>query len=230
MSARYAIYYAPPAGHPLSAAGATWIGRDATSGSARLHPVLPGVEVAEMAAATTFPRFYGFHATLKAPFNLSAGLTQDALITAADAFAARWARFNVSLAPNALGPFLALTESAPSLDLTALHADALGAFEPFRAPLSEADLARRGAASLSSQEQAYLERWGYPYVLERFKFHMTLTGALEDDARARLLGAAHAHFASVVAAPVPVDSICVFAQPEREAAFTLLHRAVFAPA
>ena len=51
-------------------------------------------------------------------------------------------------------------------------------FEPFRAPLAEEELARRRAVPLSARQEANLERWGYPYVAEDFRFHMTLTARL----------------------------------------------------
>jgi 2'-5' RNA ligase len=228
MGGRFAIYYAPPADSPLSAVGAAWIGRDAGSGEPRDQPAAPGFEPSRFAAVTTFPRFYGFHATLKAPFELAEGKTRAEVFAAADAFAAPRRGFTLRLEPAALSAFVALVEREASAEMQALHIGCLEAFEPFRAPLSAADTQRRLAAGLDETGRSNLARWGYPYVREQFKFHMTLSTALEAGEGEALLMAAREVFSPVLAAPVPVDGVCVFEQEARDAPFRLVHRAMFA--
>ncbi|MGK3922230.1 DUF1045 domain-containing protein, partial [Enterococcus faecium] len=85
---------------------------------------------------TAEARHYGFHATIKAPFQLAAGTSVDALCAAADDFATTRAPFSIDLHLAAIGAFLALVERKPTAAIAALHADGLTAFEPFRAPLT----------------------------------------------------------------------------------------------
>lgn len=52
--------------------------------------------------------------------------------------------------------------------------------DEFRAPLTDADIERRRSAGLTPRQDELMLEWGYPYVLEEFRFHLTLTGALGD--------------------------------------------------
>ena len=77
-----------------------------------------------------------------------------------------------------LGRFLALTVPGDQSGLSRLAAACVRGVDAFRAPASDEELARRRMAGLSAEEDANLLRWGYPYVMERFRFHVTLTGRL----------------------------------------------------
>jgi hypothetical protein len=59
---------------------------------------------------------------------------------------------------------------------------------------------------------ANLARWGYPWVFDRFRFHMTLTGALPPAEAAAVLAALGPTLAPLLAQPVPVGAICHFAE------------------
>ena len=63
------------------------------------------------------------------------------------------------------------------------------AFNAYRAPLSAADRERRIKAKLSPRQIELMDQWGYPYVLDEYRFHMTLTGALLDNMRDRFRNA-----------------------------------------
>ncbi|MQX37758.1 DUF1045 domain-containing protein [Roseospira navarrensis] len=226
---RYAIYHAPLPGSALDDRAAAWLGRDAETGTARARPDVPGVAAARAEALTESPRFYGFHGTLKAPFALAAGTTADDLLAAVDGFAAD--RAAVSLPPlrvAGLGPFLALVPTAPCPALDELAAACVQTFDPFRAPPDAAELARRRAAGLTAAQTILLERWGYPYVMDAFRFHMTLTGPIADaDERGVVAEGLSGLFAPVLGAPEPVTGLCVFHQPDRTTPFRLIHRAPF---
>jgi hypothetical protein len=109
-----------------------------------------------------------------------------------------------------LGAFTALVPHAAPPELGLFAAECVAAFEPFRAPLTEAETARRRPERLSPRGRALLERWGYPYVFEAFRFHMTLTDALAEEARepwrARLAAAYGA------GAPLVLDALSVLRQ------------------
>lgn len=227
MAARYAIYYAPDPNDALWQRAATWLGRDAAIGTTCEQPLVSGFDPADFAALTADPRHYGFHATLKAPFSLAEGQSLSALIAATEAFAAGRAAFTAPIAPMALGAFIALRVTQSSPEMQQLHEAAVREFDPFRAPPAEAELAKRRAAGLTAEQDAHLGRWGYPYVFEHFRFHMTLSGRVRDEAqRHRLLAAAEDFFAADCG-PHRFAAISLFHQPDRQAPFTMLHQFPF---
>jgi len=227
MTARYAIYYAPAADGRLWRKASEWLGRDAVTDQALAQPTLPTLEDLDVAALTADPRHYGFHATLKAPFEMAASRSEAQLLAAAANFATGLAPFEARIAPAALGRFLAFRLQDGAAEMEALHEACVRAFEAFRAPLSRADLTRRRKAPLTPAQDAKLLQWGYPYVFDDFRFHMTLTGAIADDAvRSRVLTALQAHFADE-SGPHRFDAIAVFRQPQRDGPFELLQRSPF---
>src|ERR1700761_3111400 len=173
---RYAIYYAARRGSALDRFGAEYLGYDAWSGDDLPFPDgLP----ADWRELTSDPRKYGFHATLKAPFALAPGKSESEL-TAACADFARAPRAIPVIAPivNSIGGFIAVVPVKPPDELVQLAADCVCAFDVFRAPLTAEDRARRRPDRLTERQRAYLDRWGYPYVMEGFRFHMTLAGGV----------------------------------------------------
>ncbi len=223
---RHAIYWAPPAGSPLARLGATWLGRDAETGEAVPRSVALDIDPAQAEALTDSPRFYGFHGTLKPPFALSPGHTAGALRDALTTFAAcRPPLVLPPLSVTAIGPFIALIPSAPVPALDDLAAACVADLDTFRAPPDAADLARRQAAGLSERQAALLARWGYPYVMEEFRFHLTLTGPIVDATdRAAVLDALRDLCAPVCATPPPLDALALFHQPDWNAPFRLVAR------
>lgn len=181
MSTRYAIYYCPEADAPLTLAAANFLGRDAFGRPVQPREPLPGLAGLDLDRLTADPRGYGFHATLKAPFELARGRSEEELVQALEAFCLSTARFTGSIEVSDIGPFIALRLAAPSTEMDQLHRACVTEFEPFRAPLSEADLERRRQARLTVQQEAWLLEFGYPYIFDDFRFHMTLTGRLRDE-------------------------------------------------
>lgn len=201
---RHAIYFAPGAGSALARFGAAWLGWDAERGE-RLAPRGPEALVAA-------PRRYGFHATLKPPFRLAEGRDAADLDHAAGRIAAGFAPFALRLRPAWLGGFLALVPEGAAPEIAALAAACVTGLDDFRAPPPEAELARRRAAGLDAAEDAHLARWGYPYVLDRFQFHMTLTGPVAAAERPAVEAAVLPAVAPLVAAAVPVADVCRFGE------------------
>jgi putative phosphonate metabolism protein len=227
MSARYAIYYTPAQDDALVRRAAAWLGRDAFTDQAIERPRLDGLEGLDLDALTRSPRGYGFHATLKAPFERAPERSEAELIAFAEDFATRQPAFTAPLAVASLGRFIALRLAADCPQMRALHTACVRDFDPFRAPLSDFDLARRRKAPLTAEQDARLVAWGYPYVFEDFRFHMTLTGAVRDPAVAeRLIPALKTHFADLEG-PHPFDSVALFKQDDRAAPFRVLARFAF---
>ena len=219
---RYAIYFTPPAEAPLTRAASNWLGRDAFTDATIAQTAVDGISPQRLLELTADPRRYGFHATLKAPFELASGQTEADLLAAFSAFCAKQSAFEI---PNAvigqLGKFFALVPEETYQPLQDFASAVVQVFEPFRAPLSPEDMARRKPEKLSQAERNNLERWGYPYVFDAFRFHMTLSGQVPE-AEAPAIGAAlDRHFAGLVPMPLAVNGLGLFREETRGTAFTV---------
>jgi len=230
-SARYALYFAPRTSSGWWRFGARWLGRDAATGERVEQTAIAGLAPGAFHALTTEPRKYGFHGTLKAPFALREGTTRNALADALARFCR--ARRSIPLPPfevTRLADFLALVPATRESRVNELAADCVREFEAFRAPLPAAEFDRRRRTGLSPRQDRYLEEWGYPYVFAEYRFHLTLTGSLEEatphQVTALIAGAREA-LAALPTAPLRVDGVCLFEQPEPAAPFRLATRFVF---
>jgi putative phosphonate metabolism protein len=222
--ARYAIYFSPEPWTRLWRFGSSVIGFDAETGDDVAQIVIPGIDRQDVADRTSEPRQYGFHATLKPPFHLAEDQSVDRLLAAVHAFALDRTPFVVpALDVTAIGAFLALVPSEPSPELTALADACIREFDHFRAPLQPHDRERRLKSPLTERQIAYLDTWGYPYVFEEFRFHMTLTGRLHHDERDTFRNALIDLYRPI-AEPLDVTGITVFQQPARDQRFTVLAR------
>jgi putative phosphonate metabolism protein len=221
---RFAVYFAPERDSPLARFGAAWLGYDVASGEDRAQPVLAAIGPERLGAITAEPRRYGFHATLKPPFHLAEGTSAAELDAAVATLAGRVPAF---LAPplrlSRISGFLALTPSEPSPRLNELAARCVAEIDGFRAPAAPEELARRRKAGLSPAEDALLLRWGYPYVMEEFRFHMTLTARVDAEEGAAIAAELVPLVEPFCRDPQPVDAIGVFRQ-EGDGRFRLLRR------
>lgn len=204
MFDRYAIYFTPKPG-PLADFGAHWLGWDLVTGTEVTHPQVEGIDVATL---TQTPRKYGFHGTIKAPFRLASGTSFAALTEATAQFCATRPAFNLTgLRVASLGRFLGLIPDGDAGPLNELAGAAVTKLDPFRAPLTEADLKRRRASGLSPTEDTFLVQWGYPYVLDLFQFHMTLSGSLDAARLAQTQTALAPLLAPILPRPFRIDSL-----------------------
>jgi putative phosphonate metabolism protein len=222
MPERYAIYFAPPASSELWRRSAIWLGRDAlTDGT--LAADIAGLDPERRHHLTRSARRYGFHATLKAPMTLDGKLTDRDLDRALTA----WARVHAPvmigrLTTIALGGFLALVPTEQTQALTDFAGRVVADFDGFRAPLTEAERTRRQGA-LTPRQQELLETYGYPYVFEEFRFHMTLTDRIEDAAeRARFAAAIGDFFGFMAEEQVTLDRLVLFREAAPGAPFRRL--------
>jgi putative phosphonate metabolism protein len=209
---RFAIYYAPEEGSAFDRFGCEWLGRKPRDAIPHALPALGWTE-AFHAQVIDAPRLYGLHATLKPPMALAAGVARDELLAALGDFGAN--RPPIVAEPLALAEidgFLALRPGGPMPALDELAAACVERFDRFRAPPSDAERTKRLAHPLTPRQRELLDRWGYPYVIEEFRFHITLTdrlGAAEQDiVRAVLLP----RLRVAVSQPFRIDSICLFEQ------------------
>lgn len=220
---RYAIYYAPAPDDPLTRTAAAWLGRDAFGREPGPRPTAPGFSPEEVEARTVDARRYGFHATLKAPFRLAEGRSAAELAGALERFAngAAPAPLAGRLALADLDGFFALVPAASSPALDALAARIVRDFEPFRAPLTPEEVAKRKPERLSPRQRLYLERYGYPDVLEEFRFHMTLTDRLPPEERPKMRAALEQVFSPSLLGPRAVDRLALFREDRPGAPFVV---------
>lgn len=228
---RYAVYYAPAMDSDAWHAGSQWLGRCAHDGSLRVQPVVDGMLPLAIAELTAAPRRYGWHATLKAPFTLAEGVSLSSLRERIAQLAGSLNAIPMTrLQVSHLDDFLALTPVGDTSALGDIVAACVRELHPLVAPLSEAELQRRRKASLSPAEDAMLVAWGYPYVFEHFRFHMSLTGSLQGCAPQEvkaLQTAAQRHFDGKT--PDRMDSLTLFAEPQPGADFVVLNQFPLAP-
>jgi hypothetical protein len=228
-STRYAIYLAPPSESELWRFGSRVLGRDAETGATVEGFVPEGYEAETWRALVVEPRRYGFHATLKAPFRLNPAWSLRDLEARMATLARKTEPFDagslrVSRFPAGEGrTFVALRPERPSHELARLEASVVRKLDPLRAPLTAAEVARRAPAKLSPRQRYYLDAWGYPFVLDEFGLHFTLTGAVaESDAIMTKLAA---EFGRSVSSPtLRVDSLALFAQDGAQGDFHILRR------
>lgn len=205
---RFAIYYLPPEG-ALAAFGAAWLGWDCVEAR-----TVPSLDVPGLDGATKTPRKYGFHGTLKPPFRLAEGKDLTGLQDAVAQMAANCTPAQSDgLALTALGRFLALTPVGDMSGIARVAATCVESLDAFRALASEAELARRRNARLSDRQEELLERWGYPYVMDQFHFHMTLTGRLLVDRIDHWTKTALAHLPPLPA-PFVMDEVALVGERE----------------
>jgi putative phosphonate metabolism protein len=220
---RYAVYYTPRAESALARFGASWLGWDMAAGKPLRHPEMPDLPQ-PVARLTETPRRYGFHATIKPPFRLAPGTTAQGLADALE-------RLCVQMPPvlldgleiAALGRFLALVPQGDQTALGGMAALVVDTLDAFRAAPTEEELKKRRKPGLSAQQEALLRRWGYPYVMEAFRFHMTLTGKLPKGDIDPVIAALRPRLSEVLPRPFAVDGLSLVGEAE-DGRFHVLHR------
>jgi hypothetical protein len=213
---RYAIYYIPDL--PLFQIGSDWLGWNSLTGqettlSANHHRI------------TDRPRKYGFHATMKPPFSLASNSTQGELQDAFQAFCATVSpATGGTLKISRLGRFLAMTQDVQSNDVTDLAASTVSHFDKFRAPLSDNDIQKRRQRRLTPEQDALMLRWGYPYVMQEFKFHMTLTGPLQNDEIVSIEQLANTRFQEFIGQSLNIASLALLGEDKDSGRFHVIEK------
>lgn len=226
-AARFALYYAPPRHSPWWRIGCEWLQRDPQTGENLAPPAVDGLGSLSLAELTSAPRCYGWHATLYPPFACAPGITPADVLARATRWAARQTPFALPVTVGTLGRFVALcpANARAAATVAGLAADAVHTFHPLRAKPDAAELARRSAHELTQQQRALLEKWGYPFVFDEYRFHMTLSNSIDAGPAAALLAWWRPRLAEL--GPLPIDGAALFTQPAPGAPFILCHRLPF---
>ncbi len=221
---RCAVYFAPAINSPWGESGRRWLGRCAMTNERFTQPIVEGASADDVAEILAEPVRYGWHATLKAPFRLSEGVLVSDLQAALRSLAADLRSVDLpALTVCQLGSFLALKPICEAPRVQALAAECVTRLHHFAMPLDAAELARRRRANLTLEEEELLKRWGYPWVLNRFRFHFSLTGSLAGVSAAvkqALAAAASAHFEALPTCAL--DRLALFVEPTRGAHFVCI--------
>ncbi|WP_322892787.1 MULTISPECIES: DUF1045 domain-containing protein [unclassified Yoonia] len=219
MFERFAIFYTPTGA--LADFGAAWLGWDNASGRFVPHPDVPGVDVATVTAT---PRKYGIHGTLKAPFRLSADTGPVKLQQAVADFAKRHAAVaigHLQLAHH--HGFVALRPAGDPPALRDLASAIVTELDEHRAPLTDADVARRRQAPLTLRQDRQMLDWGYPYIFDDFHFHLTLSGSLPEAEGARVVATLQPMLDPIIAEPWLIDGVTLMGQ-DAAGMFHQIHR------
>lgn len=220
---RYALYYLPPEGNDWTATATAWLGWDITAGRLALHPDIPDLPL-PVEIITRTPRKYGLHATIKPPFFLADGCDATALTSACQSLCDRLGPVVLDgLDIARLGRFLALRPRGDETALNNLAAACVAELDAFRAPASESELAKRRANRLTPAQDALLLRWGYPYVMDQFRFHITLSGRLAPDHVAAVQARLSSHLGTSLPEPFHISELALVGEAE-DGHFHLIHR------
>lgn len=225
---RYAIYFVPPALSQLYRYGSSILGYDSYTGNSVHFPDEFGRGAVNWNELSATPRHYGFHATLKAPFHLAPSCSEKQLINALQNFAGLGHAVH-SFVPilREVEDFIAVVPQKTEASLDALAASCTTIFDAYRAPMSPQERARRLASSLSQSQIQNLDRWGYPFVLSEFRFHMTLTGAVPPRRKKAILAVLLSGFHHMkVEQSIAIDRLTLMKQETIDAPFRMLDEAV----
>jgi hypothetical protein len=223
---RYAVYFVPNIEQHWWAQASQWLGRCAVSQQFSAQPLINGLSASRFAELTEHPRRYGFHATMRAPFVLAKEYHLKVLVDHVNALCQQVKPFVLPrLRVTLLEHFLALVPEREVAQIALLEEQCVTALNRYAQPLGPEELSRRRSAGLTPDEDLLLVRWGYPYVLERFRFHCSLTGSLAKASLqevSALTQAAQQHFDHL---PHCVfDTLAIFAEPTQGADFVLLEQ------
>lgn len=159
---------------------------------------------------------------MKAPFRLRDGTSVEDLELSLQDFAAKMLVCPIGpLRIDLIGGFFALVPAHPLPMLRGFASRVVETFDRFRAPMDENDLKRRMRDQLNDVEATNLVTWGYPYVREQFRFHMTLTDRVPEEQRAGMRVRLEEVFIRYLSEDYHIDALSLFVQEHRDADFVV---------
>lgn len=215
---RVAIYFTPRPESDIAVAAAKWLGRDIFSQQYKNQLPPPGVSVDRFRELTASPFHYGFHGTLKPPFRLKPDRTISQLSESLEKFAEKRKVFILpEIALHNLGSFLCLMPTEPYPELFELAKKVVAEFDEFRLPIGAEELEKRRAAGLTDNQDLMFRTWGYPYVMEEFSFHLTLSGKIRDkEEREIITSYAQSLFDGEICRNIPFDGLSLFIEENKK--------------
>jgi Protein of unknown function (DUF1045) len=218
---RHAIYYVPAVATLWWKLGSQWLSNSPDGFDS--IPEFRGINRLRREQLIRKPAGYGWHATLVAPFHLRADRTQEEFSERLRTVAAQQRPFELKVRVGLLSGFAAILPAPPSTGhIDRLASTAVTQFDEFRAPLTLNEYKRRRTSICDSREIEHLERWGYPYVFDRYRFHMTLTDQITPLEAKRVL----TWWNKIVdrLGPLPIDEFSWCVEPQAGAPFAIRER------
>lgn len=219
---RYAVSYAPRPG-AFADRAAAWLGWDANLGRNAVQTHIPGLPVPPV-ELTRGPRQQGFHGALRASFcpNDRVRMVEiDARLSTLAAASSKIVCDGLEL--KNFDGILALMPVGPTTVIDDLAADVVKATNDLRGDLSAADIASHRTDLLTPRQYGLLLRWGHPFVMEEFRFHMMLTDRLAPEIAAKVMRILSAYLEPTLPKPFVIEDICLFGEGEDQR-FHLIHR------
>jgi len=220
---RFGIYFTPAEESSLARAAEQWLGRDIWSPACITTPYLPGISEERTRELLRPPRHYGFHATLKPPFRVAINTKEEQIMQRLTRFADNRKSFTLPpLQLQLMSDFFCLRPASDCRELFLLAAEIVQHFDDLRLPPTKDEFMRRRAAGLSSNQEMMLQAWGYPYVMNEFRFHLTLTGkTTEQEERDKLTLALSDFFPAELRQSVELDTLALFVEEDSSPMYCL---------
>ena len=214
---RYAIYYAPIENPELDLFGKCWLGWDPYKGVETTKSDLSKLpSFKKFSSLVLTPKQYGFHGTIKAPFRLKNEYTYNDLENKVREISKQIHSFYFDqLIIKKLGNFIGLIPTN-NLKINAVSNKFVEELDYLRDELSESEIKKRKPHKLTSNQKQMLFKWGYPYVFNEFKFHLTLTGKLRIEEIDNVYKYLQTILKSVNLRKIHFKSICIFGQKTDE--------------
>lgn len=222
---RYAIYYAPKNDSLLGRFGNAWLGWNPETKRSAPRPKVIGLSSDDIERVTTSPARYGFHGTLKPPFKLAKDKTFEGLTLAIEDLCDTLKPVRgAPLSLQVIGGFLAFTPRDSKMAISALADQCVWKLDSFRSAPSADELARRRQDGLSERQEALLLKWGYPYVMDEFRFHLTLSNKLSGERLKHVHQCLETASEHLLLSPFEINDLCLFGDPGHNRPFHLIRR------
>ena len=179
---RYAIYYAPPKESSLEEFGRYWFGWDPLNAKLinnkhRINYLNRfGIKnLINIDKNVLIPKKYGFHGTLIPPFKLNKNYSTNTLFKKTEEIAKKFKKFKFyKFKLKKINNFYAFVQNKKNNNINKLSNRLVRELFKFRSPLTKKEIDRRNPSKLSKLQLSILYKWGYPYLMSEFNFHMTL--------------------------------------------------------
>ena len=127
-----------------------------------------------------------------------------------------------------IGRFLVLEPDRPNNQVNSLAERCVRHFDSYRRPLSTEELNSQRILGLNPNQEQNLIKWGYPHVMDEFKFHLTLTGPIIDiHLSDHLMREIQKQLVGIDLNAIKVDSVYLFVQPDKGQPFLMHSRYEF---
>ncbi|WP_162937919.1 DUF1045 domain-containing protein [Kiloniella sp. EL199] len=222
---RYAIYYAPRFDSKLGQFGNAWFGFNPVSHEDIPRPNVEGMNAQEIENITQGSGRYSFHGTLRSPFKLRKNRNLDSLDKSLKSFVTKVRPIICGpLSIRSIGRFLALVPDDPESQVPDLAEQCMRALDNFRLAPDKQELDRRRQTGLTTIQEQLLLRWGYPFVMEEFRFHLTLSDKLEGMDLIKYQAILEKHCEGLCNEPFVIDEIALFGDPGQGGKFEEISR------